>query len=67
MAVERVDPLFAGDERELLTGFLDWHRAKLRWKGEGLTDEHLRSCSVPPSDLSLLGLVRHLAEIERGW
>lgn len=36
-------------------------------KCEGLTDEELRQQSMPPSTLSLLGLVRHMAEVERAW
>ena len=51
----------------MLTGWLDHHRAILLWKCEGLTDDQLRQRSVPPSGLSLLGLVRHMAEVERGW
>jgi len=47
--------------------FLDWHRASLAVKCEGLTGEQLREKSMPPSDLSLLGLVRHMAEVERTW
>jgi uncharacterized damage-inducible protein DinB len=51
----------------MLTGWLDYHRATLAWKCEGLTDDQLRERSVPPSGLSLLGLVRHVTEDERGW
>jgi uncharacterized damage-inducible protein DinB len=51
----------------MLTGWLDHHRAVLLWKCEGLTDDQLRQRSVPPSSLSLLGLVRHMADVERGW
>jgi uncharacterized damage-inducible protein DinB len=54
-------------EREMLESWLDFHRATLAWKCEGLTPEQLREQSAPPSNLSLLGLVRHLAETERGW
>ncbi|MBO0708575.1 MAG: DinB family protein [Candidatus Dormibacteraeota bacterium] len=63
----RVEPPTTGDERATLTAFLDYHRATLAWKCEGLTGEQLRQRAVPPSTLSLLGLVRHLAEVERGW
>ncbi|HEV7626101.1 MAG TPA: DinB family protein [Streptomyces sp.] len=59
-------PLTAG-ERETLRGFLDFHRATLAMKCEGLSDEELRLRSMPPSTLSLLGLVRHMAEVERTW
>ncbi|MGW3183447.1 DinB family protein [Kitasatospora sp. NPDC001119] len=51
----------------MLRGFLDFHRATLALKCEGLTDEQLRLRSSPPSTLSLLGLVRHMAEVERVW
>jgi uncharacterized damage-inducible protein DinB len=54
-------------EREMLNGWLEFHRATLQLKCDGLTDEQLRQRSVPPSGMSLLGLVRHLAEVERGW
>ncbi|WP_370950477.1 DinB family protein [Amycolatopsis sp. cg5] len=56
-----------GDERETLRVFLDFHRATLAMKCEGLGDEDLRKQSMPPSALSLLGLVRHMAEVERNW
>jgi uncharacterized damage-inducible protein DinB len=51
----------------MLTGWLDYHRATLAWKCEGLTDDQLRERPVPPSGLSLLGLVRHMTENERSW
>ncbi|GAA4735318.1 hypothetical protein Prum_084780 [Phytohabitans rumicis] len=51
----------------MLRAFLDYHRATLAWKCDGLSDEQLRRRSMPPSTLSLLGLVRHMAEVERTW
>jgi uncharacterized damage-inducible protein DinB len=57
----------AGDERAMLAGFLEYQRATLAAKCAGLTDVQLRARVIPPSNLSLLGLVRHLAEVERGW
>lgn len=51
----------------MLRSVLDFHRATLAMKCEGLGDEELRRQSSPPSTLSLLGLVRHLAEVERTW
>src|SRR5215212_5936968 len=54
-------------ERETLVHYLDAYRLTLRMKCDGLTAEQLARRSVPPSTLSLLGLVRHLAEAERGW
>ncbi|HEX6756075.1 MAG TPA: DinB family protein [Mycobacteriales bacterium] len=56
-----------GSERELLEGFLDFQRATLLWKCDQLTDAQLRERSVPPSGLTLLGLLRHLADVERSW
>jgi hypothetical protein len=67
MTIERLDPPFEADERATLTGFLDFHRATLALKCEGLTDDQLRQQAAPPSGLSLLGLVRHLAEVQRNW
>ncbi|MFF7140765.1 DinB family protein [Streptomyces nodosus] len=63
----RTGPPSFGSEREMLRAFLDYHRATLAMKCEGLTDEELRQRSMPPSTLSLLGLVRHMAEVERAW
>ncbi|MEU1075376.1 MULTISPECIES: DinB family protein [unclassified Streptomyces] len=67
MTDDRPAPPLLADERETLRGFLDYHRATLAMKCEGLTDEELRTTSMPPSTLSLLGLVRHMAEVERTW
>ncbi|MGK5638535.1 DinB family protein [Streptomyces sp. URMC 126] len=64
---DRVPPPTTGDERETLRAYLDYHRATLARKCAGLTDEELRDRPMPPSTLSLLGLVRHLAEVERAW
>ncbi len=57
----------AGSEREILTAYLDWHRATFAAKCAGLTPEQLSARSVEPSDMSLHGLVRHLAGVERWW
>ncbi len=67
MTTERISPPLTGGERETLRAFLDYHRATLAMKCDGLTDEELRRRSMPPSTLSLLGLVRHMAEVERTW
>lgn len=64
---ERPAPPLTGGEREMLRGFLDFHRATLALKCEGLSDEQLRQRASPPSTLTLLGLVRHMAEVERTW
>ncbi|MFD3659028.1 DinB family protein [Streptomyces sp. NPDC058659] len=66
-SVPRVDPSTTSGEREALEQWLDFHRATLARKCEGLDDAQLRTPSAPPSDLNLLGLVRHMAEVERGW
>jgi uncharacterized damage-inducible protein DinB len=63
----RIGPPSSGSERETLRAFLEYQRATLARKCEGLSDEELRRPSMPPSALSLLGLVRHLAEVERAW
>ena len=63
--VARVDEPFTGPERGILDGFLDWHRATLLRKCAGLTGEQLARAPVPPSNLSLLGIVRHMADMER--
>ncbi|MEU1460816.1 DinB family protein [Streptomyces sp. NPDC005727] len=67
MTYERREPATDADERTMLEGWLDYHRQTLAWKCEGLTDAQLRTASVPPSTLSLMGLVRHMAEVERSW
>jgi uncharacterized damage-inducible protein DinB len=67
MTVERTDPHFELPEREMLDAWLDYHRATLALKCAGLSDAQLRERSVPPSSMSLLGLVRHMAEVERNW
>jgi hypothetical protein len=54
-------------EAELLRGLLDWHRATLLVKCAGLSGVELATAAVGASDLSLLGLVRHLAKVERIW
>lgn len=66
-AVERPEfPMVAG-ERAALEHTLDWYRATLLWKCAGLTGRQLGQRAVRPSSLSLLGLVRHLADVERVW
>jgi hypothetical protein len=56
-----------GEERTQLEAWLDYHRDTLMMKCAGLTDDQLRTPSVEPSTLCLLGLVRHMAEVERWW
>ncbi|MFI6421852.1 DinB family protein [Streptomyces sp. NPDC050842] len=54
-------------ELATLLDFLSGYRLTLRMKCEGLDPEQLARRSVPPSTMSLLGLIRHLAEVERDW
>ena len=54
-------------ERQMLEAWLDFHRQTLLGKCSGLTADELRQRSAPPSTMSLLGLVRHLTDVERGW
>ena len=51
----------------MLDGWLEYHRATLEQKCSGLSAEQLVERSAPPSTMSLLGLVRHMAEVERNW
>jgi uncharacterized protein DUF664 len=64
---DRRFPPETGDERATLQGYLDYHRDTLMWKCAGLTPDQLRARPLPTTNLSLLGLVRHLADVERGW
>jgi len=57
---------FVGDERASLGAWLDGQRETILWKIEGLDDEQLRRVMVP-SNLTLLGLVKHLTAVEHGW
>ncbi|SCL33909.1 Protein of unknown function [Micromonospora pallida] len=56
-----------GDERTSLESWLDYHRQTLLLKCAGLTAEQLRTPAIEPSGLTLLGLVRHMAEVEAWW
>ena len=62
----RIDPEPSADERVTLNGFLDYYRGTMLTKIDGLTDEQARTRFVG-SDTTLLGLVRHLTEVERNW
>jgi hypothetical protein len=62
---ERIMPAGLGDERSLLDGWLDYYRASLLAKCDGLSGEQLVARSCEPSSMSLLGLVRHMTEMER--
>jgi hypothetical protein len=65
--VDRVSADRIADERTSLEQWLDYQRATLLMKCTGLTAEQLKQRAVPPSRLSLLGLVRHMVEVERWW
>jgi hypothetical protein len=54
-------------ERQALEAWLDFHRGTLLRKCDGLTRRPAEGRGVPPSRLSLLGLVRHMTEVERWW
>jgi uncharacterized damage-inducible protein DinB len=63
----RTDPPVRADERSTIVAFLRWQRGTLELKCSGLDAAELARRSVDPSTLSLLGLVRHMAEVERSW
>jgi len=63
----RTEPPFILGERAMLEGWLEFHRVTLLLKCEGLDDVQRKSRPVESSTLSLHGLVRHMAEVERGW
>jgi uncharacterized damage-inducible protein DinB len=63
----RSEPAYGLAERPMLESWLEFHRATLQLKCQGLDAERLAARPVPTSALSLHGLVRHLADVERGW
>ena len=65
--VPEVEGPTTGPERPLVAGYLAWQRHNVLRACAGLTAEQLATASVPPSTLTLLGLVRHLAKVERTW
>ena len=65
--IPRTDPDLQAGEVQLLGQFLDYHRATLELKCADLDEAQLKVRAVPPSSLSLLGLVRHLTEVEYNW
>jgi uncharacterized damage-inducible protein DinB len=56
-----------GDERTTLEAFLEYYRAVTIRKAEGITDTDARRALCPPSELTIIGIVRHLTEVERSW
>lgn len=67
MEINRIDPPISGTNEEMLLAFVDFHRATLVKKCTGLTTEQAKQHSVPPSSMSLLGLVRHMTDVEKMW
>ncbi|MFF9348769.1 DinB family protein [Streptomyces sp. NPDC014734] len=65
--VERMSGSLVAGERDMITGYLAWYRDTLLHKCAGLTGEQLAERTVEPSALTLLGLIRHMAKVERVW
>lgn len=65
--VELIDEPLLGAERPMLEAWLDRHRATFLGNCAGLSGDRLATASTPPSNLTLLGLIRHLADVERVW
>jgi uncharacterized damage-inducible protein DinB len=63
----RQEPPFVLDERRMLEQWLEYHRVTLLLKCEGLDDAERKRRPVAASKLSLHGLLRHTAEVERNW
>jgi uncharacterized damage-inducible protein DinB len=63
----RTEPPYVLGERQMLEAWLEYHRTTLLLKCEGLDDAGRKRRPVPTSKLSLHGLVRHMAEVERNW
>ena len=66
-APEAVDGPLSGPDRPMIVAYLGWQRFTLLNICAGLTGEQLAQRPVPASNLSLLGLIRHLAKVERTW
>jgi hypothetical protein len=67
VADDRVGPPFLDQDRPSLAAWLEFYRRTLPIKVGGLTPEQLCQRSVPPSTMSLIGIVRHLAQVEQYW
>jgi uncharacterized damage-inducible protein DinB len=63
----RQEPPYLLPDRAMLEAWLEFHRTTLVLKCEGLDDAARKSRPVPSSLLSLHGLLRHMAEVERNW
>ncbi|MFI5780650.1 DinB family protein [Nocardia sp. NPDC051570] len=66
-STQQTETQHTAGERETLTNILEFHRKTLARKCSGLTADQLRLRAVEPSKLSLIGLVRHLTDVEQGW
>lgn len=66
MTAERAYPRRSGTEKEMLENYLDWYRETLLIKLEGLSEEDMKR-RLLPSETTLLGIVNHLAYVERYW
>ena len=63
----RTDPPLVAEEVTTVLGFLEYQRQTLEWKCAGLSPRQLATRAVPTSELTLLGMVRHLAAVEVSW
>jgi uncharacterized damage-inducible protein DinB len=63
----RTEPPYLLADRDMLEAWLEFHRVTLLMKCEGLTDTQRKARPITTSSLSLHGLVRHMAEVERNW
>ena len=64
---DRARPPFMASDRASLDSWLEFYRSTLPLKIGGLTPEQLCRRAIPPSTLTLLGIVRHLTKVERYW
>jgi Protein of unknown function (DUF664) len=65
--VDRPEPLRNGTDAEMLWSMVDYYRATALVKCQGLDEPQLKLASTPPSNLTLLGILRHLTEVELYW
>src|SRR3954469_5505681 len=66
-SIDRHEPDLQGPERRSLEQWLGYHRETLLHKCSGLSHSQLKQQSVPTSGLTLLGILRHMADVERWW
>ncbi|MCA1217157.1 DinB family protein [Streptomyces sp. 8L] len=65
--IVRPERVTAGPWLEVIASNLEYHRAAFLWKCEGLSEKQLRQQPIPSTELTLLGLMRHLQGVERAW